>query len=142
MKKKFLYIIAAVCVTAWIFSNSLQNADASTISSGKIVDAVYGMISNFGVCPNRSLLVVIVRKCAHVTEFALQGLLLSACFEFPKKHRGIYVLFFGLLTACADEYIQYFVPGRGSLVQDVFIDFAGTIIGTCAAWILCRIKRR
>ena len=30
-----------------------------------------------------------------------------------------------------DEYIQLFSAGRAGMVQDVFVDFSGTVLGVC-----------
>jgi len=32
-----------------------------------------------------------------------------------------------LLVALSDEYLQSFIPERGSMVRDVFIDFSGSL---------------
>ena len=130
MKKRIPFLIAAVLTTLWIFSNSMQTAEVSTVSSGRFTAILSKLISCFGALPEHDTLETIVRKTAHVAEFTLQGILIAACFGMPYRRRIIYILFLGLFTACCDEYIQYFTPGRGSLLQDVFIDFAGTVIGT------------
>lgn len=142
MKKRLPFIIAAILATLWIFTNSMQTADISTVSSDRIVNAVNGVLTHAGVTVNRDMLVTIVRKCAHMAEFTLQAILIAFCFKMPYKRRIIYIFFLGLLTACADEYIQYFVPGRASMLKDVFIDFVGTLCGTAIAGISCGIKRR
>ncbi|MEG0571367.1 MAG: VanZ family protein, partial [Oscillospiraceae bacterium] len=77
----------------------------------------------------------IVRKFAHGTEFAVLAVLLMLAFYFfaPLKkptHFFITVLFIGVMVALTDEAIQLFVPGRGSDVRDVFVDFTGVVIGT------------
>ena len=38
-------------------------------------------------------------------------------------------MFVCLFYAVTDEFHQSFVPGRGSLVSDVLVDFGGTLIG-------------
>ena len=130
MKKRIPFIIAAVLATLWIFSNSIQTAEVSSVSSGRFTALLSRLISCFGGSAERDTLENIVRKTAHVAEFTLQGILIAACFGMPYRRRIIYILFLGLFTACCDEYIQYFTPGRGSMLQDVFLDFAGTVIGT------------
>ena len=142
MKKRLPFIIAALLATFWIFNNSMQTADLSSVSSGRFVSVLSMIMSKFGLASNKDILEVIVRKIAHVAEFTLQGILIAACFGMPYRRRIIYILFFGLLTACCDEYIQYFTPGRGSLLQDVFIDFGGTVIGTVIMGISYKFKRR
>ena len=130
MKKRIPFVIAAVLATLWIFSNSAQTAELSTVSSRRFTAILFKLISGMGFLPDQDILEIIVRKTAHIAEFTLQSILIAACFGMPYRRRIIYILFLGLFTACCDEYIQYFTPGRGSLLQDVFIDFAGTVIGT------------
>ena len=107
MDRKWLYLLAAVCVTVFIFSNSLKNADSSGTESALLL-GILNSIPPFAKVTHNAL-----RKAAHVTEFAVQGFFLAA--------------FFGLLTACTDEFIQLFSAGRSSEVRDVFIDFSGTV---------------
>lgn len=130
MKRKIPFIIATVLATLFIFYNSLQSKEVSFETSSFFADIVSKILKFFGTSPDSETIVHFVRKSAHVAEFLLQGILLSCCFSVPFKRRIIYILFFGLLTACADEYIQLFSEGRGSMIQDVFVDFFGTVAAT------------
>lgn len=142
MKKRIFYIAAAFAATAFIFSNSLKTASVSEQSSNVIVEYLRMILLKFGADMDADCLVYPVRKAAHVTEFVLQSICLSGCFKGKYKSRIIYILFFGLITACTDELIQSFVPGRGSLVSDVFIDFAGTVLGCSVMGIICTRRKR
>lgn len=74
---------------------------------------------------------VIVRKGAHLFEYAMLGsflYLLFKCFKQREYNCWIYALFLVLLCATIDEFFQSFV-GRTSSVRDVLIDFSGAIIG-------------
>lgn len=74
----------------------------------------------------------VIRKLAHFSEFALLSVSLCLCFtlfQIRFRHFAIYVMFFGLLTAVTDEFLQKFTPGRGSSVSDVLIDFSGVLCG-------------
>ena len=74
----------------------------------------------------------IVRKSAHVLEFASLGLLLAwGCQMADVTGVSLYTLppFGGLTAACIDETIQHFVPGRSSELMDVWVDAAGVLIG-------------
>lgn len=135
MKKRRFYIVAACAATAFIFSNSLKTASVSTESSNTVIKYLEYILVFFGINIQSAKLVHPIRKAAHFTEFFVQGALLSGCFGGKYKSRIVYILFSGLLTACTDELIQSFVPGRGSMVSDVFIDFAGT----CAAALIMGI---
>ena len=85
---------------------------------------------------------LLVRKCAHFTEFAvLGGLLLNAWFRW-QRHLGwrqaAFASLCGLLCAAGDEFHQMFVPARGPAVTDVLIDFGGVLTGLLVDWLLLR----
>ncbi len=142
VKKRLLFITGAVAVTLFIFGNSLQDAAESSAASGGIVDTVMHILAYLGFAPRRDIIVFAVRKTAHITEFAAQAVMLAGCFDFPYRRRIIYILFFGLFTACTDEFIQLFSDGRAGMIQDVFIDFTGTVLGTVFAGIFRRIFKK
>lgn len=130
MKKRYLFIVLTGLMTAFIFWNSSKPAVESTTDSNMFVGLFGLLLSRFGVKAELGILVAIVRKSAHITEFAIHAVLLSGCFTGKFRKRIIYILFFGLLTACTDEFIQLFSEGRAGLVTDIFIDFGGTVMGT------------
>ena len=140
MKKKLPFIIGALLVTIFIFSNSLLDAVKSTEQSDVIVDAVVNTAEAAGISVARSGVEHFVRKCAHVLEFAAQGLFLTLCFDVPFKKRLWWVLPAGFLTACTDECIQLFSNGRAGMIQDVFIDLSGTLAGFLAVFLFTRRK--
>ena len=142
MKKRLLFIVAAIIATLFIFSNSVQEASISDQKSDVFVNFIANEIRNAGHSPRRLYITRAVRKTAHVMEFALQGLLITGCFSAPRKRRILYILLLGLLTGCIDESIQLFTPGRSAMIQDVFVDFFGTVIGVLTFGILSRSKRK
>ena len=142
MNRKIIFRILVILVTAFIFNNSLKPAVASAEDRGVIVEIFGRILSMLGKTVDIDTLQNIVRKTAHFVEFAAQGALLYGCFEGKFGDRIIYVLFFGLLTACTDEFFQLFFEGRGSQVQDIFIDFSGTVAGLCAGGIIGLGRRR
>ena len=96
-----------------------------------------------------------VRKCAHLTEYAVLGALLAATAASYTALQGILqghgsasasrtmkplVLPFiiGVLYAVSDEIHQLFVPGRAGQLRDVLIDSAGILIGMCLYRVLSR----
>ena len=70
----------------------------------------------------------LLRKLAHFTEFTCLGLCLSWLVIMLERHKALPILF-GFLTACVDETIQAFVPGRNPSPIDVAIDTSGVITG-------------
>ena len=85
MKRRIPFIVATVLATLFIFNNSLQTAEVSSLGSGRIVAFIISILSWFKVHVDANMLVVIVRKSAHVAEFTLQSILLANCFEMPYK---------------------------------------------------------
>ena len=70
----------------------------------------------------------LIRKIAHFTEFTVLGVLLSWLFGMLRKGK-LWPILWGAAAACADETIQFFVPGRSPGLKDVAIDTAGILTG-------------
>ena len=66
----------------------------------------------------------VLRKCAHVTEYAILGFLLLRA-----TGRELPALLLGILYAASDEFHQHFVHGRHASPIDVLIDSVGLLIG-------------
>ena len=81
----------------------------------------------------------ILRKLAHLTEFACLGFLL-AWYAWMQGERGFHLLCMGLLggllTACVDESIQMLTPDRGPSLVDVWIDTCGVVIGLTTLFVI------
>ncbi|HEV3415862.1 MAG TPA: VanZ family protein [Pirellulales bacterium] len=94
----------------------------------------------------------VIRKSAHVTEYAIFALLVARAFlssSRPWLSRRWFVAGFLVLTALAasDEYHQSFVPSRTAAVTDVLIDMSGglvalTILALFRRWRTWRRMRR
>jgi VanZ family protein len=67
----------------------------------------------------------VLRKCAHVTEYAILGFLLLRAMG-----REVPALLVGIAYAASDELHQHFVAGRHGSPVDVLIDTVGLLIGT------------
>ena len=77
---------------------------------------------------------LILRKCAHTTEYAILAVLLL-------RATGSYAWAFALAVAYAgtDEVHQMFVQGRHGSPVDVAIDAAGALVGLAAMrWLRSR----
>ena len=66
----------------------------------------------------------VLRKCAHVTEYAVLGALLYRALE-----REAPALAAGIAYAATDEFHQHFVHGRHASPVDVGIDAVGVALG-------------
>lgn len=131
-KKLWRVVSVSLCVLCviFIFSNSLDNGDESSLKSGFVVAVLQGIVNFFtdGVTVSESF----VRTLAHFSEFALLGFLLIFCVKtFTQKYlKHIFiVLFISLVVAVIDEILQLFSEGRASDVLDVAVDFSGAVTG-------------
>jgi len=88
------------------------------------------------------IILVIMRKCAHVSEYAILALLLwRALRSGPTLRTKLPTLFSAVLLACAvfaasDEFHQSFVKSRTPSVGDVLLDVVGALFGLliCASF--------
>lgn len=94
-----------------------------------------------------------VRKAAHMSEYAVLGLLLLTMFyAYSTRPDGrakllrllLFALLGAMVYACSDEFHQRFVDGRSGQITDVLIDTAGAAIGLMIAGIILlnRNKKR
>jgi len=91
----------------------------------------------------------VLRKCAHLTEYAVLALLLRRALRQPvgpDSRRWNWpdvrlTLLLVMLYAATDEFHQQFVPTRTSLVSDVFIDTSGGALGLLALWMAGRRRK-
>src|SRR5438067_13403916 len=69
----------------------------------------------------------VLRKCAHVTEYAILGALLLRALG-----RQLPAFLAAVAYAATDEFHQHFVRGRHPSPVDVAIDAAGVVLGVLA----------
>lgn len=144
-KKQKILLVLIVFTLCFIWGNSLMPASASGVASERvkdIINAILGGAGNFGM-PSEGLL----RKIAHAAEFALLGIELKLLMEQGRKIKLSLLVLCGLGAALIDETIQLFVDGRSGQIKDVWIDFAGFVIGKAIAGLIrhliyCRNTRR
>ena len=128
---RIVLLIAIVCVTAFIWSNSLKSKAESTEQSDEVAGWIELLLTNNGTQPLTATDVWILqnlRKIAHFLEFMGLSMLLSAYkLTFPKKEK-LGVLLYAPAVAAVDEIIQIF-SGRGPAVSDVLLDCCGAATG-------------
>lgn len=87
-----------------------------------------------------------VRKAAHMTEYAILGVLLTEAFDDRRRRRLLrsagYAFLLTAAYASTDEIHQIFIPGREGSPRDVLIDSAGAAIGILILLFVNRRKRR
>jgi len=85
-----------------------------------------------------------VRKCAHLTEYAILASLLFRAFGQNQRRvgRAFAVSFFiAAIYAALDEFHQSFVPSRTGSPYDVAIDCAGALAGLLIYWRALRNRK-
>lgn len=153
MKKKIYRIVTGAFVLGWmlvIFLFSAQPAGKSDDVSGTVAYKVVSTanqlfhgnltgdeMENYARALNHP-----IRKAAHMTEYAILGLLLFAFYgslTVTGKRRYLLSGITAALYAATDEIHQLFVPGRAGMFSDVCIDTAGVILGLFLLYFILRI---
>lgn len=70
-----------------------------------------------------------VRKCAHLTEYAILAVLLYRALRQNREGVGFFVFLISGVCAALDEFHQSFVASRTGSPWDVMIDCIGAVIG-------------
>lgn len=137
--RKNIFIAALIFWFCVIFAFSAQTGENSSVLSD---DAASYITGAFAV--NTDLAVKIVRKGAHLAEYAVAGFLLCGCFcSVPLYRKRIFLSFvFAAVFAVLDELHQYYVPGRNGCFKDVLIDCAGAAVGIAVFFAARHIVRQ
>ena len=136
MKKGWKLALSLTATVLWlwfIYSRSLQDAEASDAESG----AVLGLLERF--LPFLDM--YLVRKLAHFTEYYILGSLLYLDWRLLAKGSLWLPLAAGLLLAASDELLQTRVPGRSGQLSDVLLDFCGVALAVCVLYLFKRISK-
>ena len=143
---RVLFTFALIACIVFIFSNSMQIADVSSVASGRALTLMRKVFTRLGMPGIASRLTDhIVRKMAHFCEYMLEGFLLTLCLRVYTRRFVRHIswpILGGLLTALTDETIQMFSDGRSSQITDVWLDFSGVLTGILVGMLclaLCRM---
>ena len=140
------FLLAADMIT--IFAFSAQKAEQSDGTSTGVIRVLAEMFyPGFeSLTAEKQLSVVqglqfVVRKAAHMTEFASLGVLLCAfAFTFGGKFKWfLFSYLFGVFYAATDEIHQLFVEGRSGQFSDILIDSFGVMIGMTVFYFVVKI---
>lgn len=130
-----------LCMAAIFIFSSLPGPKSSQ-QSGTIT----GMLSIFFVekafDKQQDIIQFIVRKIAHIVEFALLSGLWYGYFcetSLSKKKRVGFAFCISFLYAVSDEIHQSFILGRAARIYDVGFDTIGIILGILAVVSLYRL---
>ena len=148
--KRVVYGVCVIAVMTVIFLFSSQNYDETMKTSDLIVKPIENVIKentdkafenekeeeNY-LKKIESKLDIAVRKCAHMTLFAILAIFV---FLWLKSFNiNIYDAIMLTLIICGlyagfDELHQHFIDKRNARFTDVCIDEFGAIIGMCLIW--------
>ena len=155
MKRKRILSMLIVLALVFIWGNSLVSRELSGAISDTIMEKMNAAAEKLGLGadaftyrsdedgdgvaeqPTSHL----IRKAAHVTEYAVFAALVFLRLESTGKKRFFTAWGLGALTGAIDETLQIF-SHRGSQVQDVAIDAAGALLGIGIAALLVRCRSR
>ncbi len=89
----------------------------------------------------------IIRKLAHLVEYAVLALLAARAFrdssrQFLRRHRFLSSLLVVAVYALSDEYHQSFNPSRTGSIYDSLIDITGGLLALLLLVIWRKVKRR
>lgn len=120
-----------------IFYMSAQPAENSDKMSGGILLWIEQTLGIKGTS-------FIIRKLAHLFEFAFLAFCLNAAFFYARQQRPAYLwaLCLTSLYGASDEFHQLFVPGRACQLRDWLIDTSGAAAGTLVFFLLLFLWRK
>lgn len=122
--KKIKYYLPAIIWMIFIFIMSNTTGTNSANQSNFFVE----IITNF-IKIEPSILSFIIRKTAHMSEYAI--LLLLIYYGLSKNKFNFQLLNSFIITffyACSDEFHQLLISGRSGQFKDVLIDSCGALI--------------
>lgn len=144
MKKKHCYAILCIIWMLVIFWFSAQVADDSQEMSDffvHLLDAVFSL----DIMRNeiiRDMTSFLVRKAAHMSEYAVLAILFGLTIrEYKKEPWLLLALAATAAYVATDEFHQLFVPGRSGQLKDVLIDTAGGALGLGLLALILYLKR-
>ena len=148
--------LLTVAVMVMIFCFSMENAETSDKRSGFIAMPVirllhpdYDQLDEAAQDEIYAGVSLVVRKCAHFTEYMVLGFLLRLCLESwfghrMRKYRILALIGFGAGTAyaCTDELHQLGVEGRSGAWKDGLVDAGGVLLGVALGTMLVKTLNR
>lgn len=142
--KYWLWVVAWMAVI-YSASGDRKSAQHSSRLIEPLVRWLFPHLTNDTVW----LIVLLVRKCAHLTEFAILALLLWRALRAsaaPGTRAWSWRLarstwLFVVIYAASDEFHQWFVPGRQASGWDVLIDAIGAAAGLMGLWAFGRWRK-
>ena len=141
MKTTILRIILLILILCWmyiVFGFSNAGGEESTSLSTKVAKIFVKNEMYLEFVEN------IIRKVAHLTEYAFGGVLVYSFFltyNLKPKTQFIFAWLFVFIYAITDEIHQLFVPGRSGRIIDVYIDSLGALLGICGLLFVIKLSK-
>ena len=142
-RKILLCRVLLVLNLALIWGNSLLSGAESGQMSGGIMAFVMELLripADF-----TDVVHLLIRKLAHLTEFACLAALISWRLGMGKEKK-VYQICLAVLLAMAaalvDETIQLYTPDRGPSLTDVWIDTLGAALGMTAVQLGYHLRKK
>lgn len=144
MNKAMAWVMAALWMGV-IFTMSAMPGEISGQQSGAVVELLMTLLAHLPGSPaiRPDTLALLVRKGAHMAEYAVLCLLLGRALRLSGVRRPLVAaVALSAAFAATDELHQGFVDGRSAMVTDVVIDTAGAALGALACRAAQRITER
>jgi len=137
--RKYLFLVLSIIWTIVILSFSTQSGESSASLSYQITLFIHNGLKPLFPNIDIEVLHLVIRKCAHVGEYAILGMLYTISgISFQLKRWFIVPM--GLFVALIDEGLQLFSIERGpSLTDALLFDFPGFLLGVATTLIIYRI---
>jgi VanZ family protein len=137
---KFWLPVIAWMIFIFVGSTDLLSAEHTSRFIGPFLRWIIPDVSNATIASVQ----LVVRKCAHVTEYAILAAVLFRAFRQGQPRIGrVLVLSFFIAAAYAalDEFHQSFVASRTGSPWDVTIDCIGALAGLAIYLIATRHRK-
>ena len=135
MKNKRL-VLAWTLLILWMLFIFIMSS-FNGVMSGNQSESIAVLIYNLFDISDTEKVSLIVRKCAHVSEFFILGILvINLVSKYNVKHIYFISFIICVLYSSSDEFHQLFVPGRSGQVTDIFIDLIGVVLGLLLVFLI------
>ena len=144
-KKALIYWLLVIAWMVVIFYFSSKPANESDKQSLLLINSINQILNELSI---KVQLIFeqwnfSIRKLAHLTEYAILGILLYNAFRVSKVEKNLipYSLLICIIYATTDEIHQLFIPGRAGKIVDVGVDSLGGLIGLIFVILLINVQR-
>ncbi len=152
MKKRIAGIMVIIWMVVIFFFSSQPGAESTKTSDSASYQIIewqnylfHQKKSEVELMAQAETIGLVVRKVAHMSEYALLALLLAfylSCYSFTTKNWLLLTWGVTVFYAISDEIHQLFVPGRAGKITDVCIDSVGAAIGVLLIFILWKKRKK